>query len=205
SREDGVLDSNDRLLEDVDRNIVEDVTKFLFQPPDAPRGSGFDLVALNIQRGRDHGLPPYTKFRNFCGLRPLTGFNDVEALGPFVAELGNVYESVDDIDLFTGLLHEPATNDTGIVGPTLACLLVTQFSHLKSGDRFFFDTSKEEFGFTDDQLANIRETTLASVMCENLRIPQLPENVFIQASNKNNKLVNCRKLKGTLDLRLFRE
>ena len=42
-----------------DTNVVSDVTESLF----ANQTSGFDLVARNIHRGRDHGLPGYNEFR----------------------------------------------------------------------------------------------------------------------------------------------
>ena len=36
-----------------------------------------DLVALNLQRGRDHGIAPYIRWRQLCGLSQLNGWKDL--------------------------------------------------------------------------------------------------------------------------------
>ena len=42
-----------------------------------------DLVALNVQRGRDHGLPPYLEWRKICGLPTISSW---KMLVPHVSE-----------------------------------------------------------------------------------------------------------------------
>lgn len=37
---------------------------------------GMDAISLDIQRGRDHGIPGYNKYRQYCGLPAATAFDD---------------------------------------------------------------------------------------------------------------------------------
>ena len=46
-----------------DKKFVGDITNHLFETKATQGKGGLDLVALNIQRGRDHGLPGYNFYR----------------------------------------------------------------------------------------------------------------------------------------------
>ena len=55
---------------------------------------GMDLAALNIQRGRDHGLTGYNSFRNLCGLGRMPHFDYLVDFIPYeiVERLKMIYD-----------------------------------------------------------------------------------------------------------------
>jgi hypothetical protein len=118
----------------VDPFVVDPVRNFLFGPPGA---GGLDLASLNIQRGRDHGLPGYNRVRMDYGLDPKASFDEVSSDPAVRAALSSVYASVDEIDPWVGGLAEDHL-PRAMVGELIATVLRDQFRRLRDGDRFFY-------------------------------------------------------------------
>ena len=116
----------------IDVKIVSDVRNFLFgQPGDG----GLDLASLNIQRGRDHGVPSYNAMREAMGLARRTAFDQITSDADLAAALSSTYGSIDEIDLWVGgLAEEPVAGSQ--LGPLFQAILVKQFTELRDGDRF---------------------------------------------------------------------
>ena len=58
-----------------DNIFPEDVINHLFESK--RNKGGLDLVSLNIQRGRDHGLPGYNAYREICQIGKARDFDDL--------------------------------------------------------------------------------------------------------------------------------
>lgn len=39
-----------------------------------------DAFSLDIQRSRDHGIPSYTQFRKYCGLKDIKNVQDLSKI-----------------------------------------------------------------------------------------------------------------------------
>lgn len=134
----------------VDRWFSHDISKHLFETlDDFGRPFHFDLISINIQRGRDHGISGYTKYRQFCRLTPIKTWSEMKNFIP--AEVVDIfsrhYKFVDDVDLFSAAVSE-FKQDGAIIGPTLTCLIGNQFRDLKLGDRFWYETASHPASFT---------------------------------------------------------
>ena len=99
-----------QLGQENDLLLVDGIRNSLFGPPGA---GGLDLAALDIQRGRDHGLPDYNNLRASYGLDEVTSFAEISSDPAIQAKLEELFGNVDNIDPFVGALaedHLPGTS-----------------------------------------------------------------------------------------------
>ena len=154
-----------------DTHMIDTLRNEMF----GPAGSGgMDLFAINIERGRDHGLASYNDMRVAMGDSAVTSFSEISSDPSMQAKLQAAYGTVDNIDLWVGTLAEDPLSDAA-VGELTADMVAHQFEHLMLGDRFFF-LWDEEFTATDRD--GIMQTRLSDVILRNTSISQIQPNVF---------------------------
>ncbi len=167
-----------QLSQEIDNQIVDDVRNFLFGPPGA---GGFDLASLNIQRGRDHGLADYNTLRADYGLAPVTDFDEISSDPAVQAALASVYNNVNEIDPWVGMLAEDHVGG-GSLGELTLAIIEDQFARLRDGDRFFYLNDDglgdilAEFG---RGTIDIGDVTLRDVIRRNSDVTLLQRNVFL--------------------------
>ena len=159
------------MQQEVDMHIVADVRDFLFGEP-IP--GGFDLASLNIQRGRDHGLPDYNSLRVSFGLPAINTFSEISSDVSIQAGLQWLYGDVNKIDAWVGALSEDHLPGSQ-VGPLITAGLIEQFTRLRDGDRLWF-LSDLELSIADQNWLLTRR--LSDVIRENTSISNLQDHVF---------------------------
>ncbi|XP_015121636.1 peroxidase isoform X2 [Diachasma alloeum] len=186
----------------MDMNFVPDVTESLFRTN--KNVLGLDIISLDIQRGRDHGLPGYNHYRKYCGLPSAKTFDDFLDHIPreIVKKLQGLYNHPSDVDLIVGGMVEKPVEDS-ILGPTFRCLLSEQFARTRWTDRYFYDSMAQPRPFTNEQLTQIRRVTLARVICDNSNnISRMQPNAFLRIKG-GNELASCTDFEAIPSVDLF--
>ncbi|KAG8189104.1 hypothetical protein JTE90_028647 [Oedothorax gibbosus] len=185
----------DQRAQSVDCLFSTQLTQHLFAP--IRNGIGQDLFSINIQRGRDHGIPPYTKWRDACQLKPVHDYSDLRGEIPdhILERIKAIYgtHGVHEVDLYVGGVSELPVNG-GILGRTLTCIVSNQFSALKFGDRFWYENLQHPGALSAGQIAQIQKTTLAGVLCRNSDIRQIQRHAFFVEAPNNPKWLFCKTI-----------
>ena len=182
-------DSSQRM----DESLNSVLTTQLFKKTSAP---GLDLASLNLQRQRDHGLPSYTVWRNYC-LRqfprlPLATMRS----HTLHRQLRKTYGNLENVDFWLGGISETRLR-SGVLGPTFACIFGLTFQNLRDGDRFWYERPGV---FTSLQRREINRATLSRVICDNTDINLIQRDSFKRPDRSRNNRVRCSGL-AKMDLR----
>ncbi|XP_029565023.1 eosinophil peroxidase [Salmo trutta] len=173
-----------------DHMMVDALREKLFQ---FVQHLALDLGSLNMQRGRDHGLPGYNAWRKFCGLSTPRNQDQLAVVlnnKDLARRLLQLYGTPANIDVWMGGVAEPFVRG-GRVGPLFACLIATQFQRIRQGDRLWYENPGV---FTSAQRAALSCASLARIMCDNTGILQVTSNPFKIPNRGTNRIINCNRI-----------
>ena len=189
----GLLRSSSRELDEFVSIIL---TTQLFPLPGA--SLGLDLSSQNIQRAREHGVPPYRTWQRYCtNMYGVTANFSNKNTDIDLRRVYGDYGYENGMDLWVGGLAEKKLAGSNL-GPTFACIIGQTFSNLRTGDRFYWENQNM---FTDAQRQTLSQITIAKVICENAdNITNISPRAFEYGIDE----VNCNSL-PSLDLTNWRD
>lgn len=188
-------------VEREDHIVVPDLREHLFGPLEFSRR---DLVAINIQRARDHGLPDYNSVREAYGLNRKTSWEEINDYiitdedfpHPDDAKLYNYTNNYfmrepierlkklygnstapDNLDLFSGGILETTPNGPGEL---FRAIILDQFLRIRHGDRFWFE-NRDNGLFDNETIGEIWNTTILDIVLAvtNIKPSEINENPFV--------------------------
>ncbi len=157
----------------VDAALSNELRNFL----DAGDGEPGDLLARNVARGRDTGVADYNLLRGAYGLETVDSWDGLTDDPVLAAELAALYgPTPDGMDPFIGALLETPI-DGAIVGALNAAIIGDQFTRLRDGDRYWYESI-----FEGEMLAWINDRSLSDIILDNTGIRWMQDNVFTAVS-----------------------
>lgn len=165
-----------RPAQEIDTLVHSALRNFLFT--NVQGEEGFDLIALNLQRSRDHDIPSYNNVRQLFGLRPVRQFSDITRNQALQNRLQSAYGTVDRIEAWVGLVAEDHVRGSSM-GRTMLNVWRREFIRMRDGDLFFFENPNL---FSEDVLA-------AMPSLRNLKgTDNLMRNIILRNSEISNEL-----------------
>ena len=161
-------------VEREDTIITPDLRGKVFGPLDFSRR---DLMAINMQRARDHGLPDFNSARMAYGLPPVLSFEDLNPLYGIEDDVTRAIENLREVynndiskcDIWACGLAETVPSGFDDVlpddipagpGELFSEVLFDQFMRIRHGDRFWYENWAANGILTEDEFELISNLTM---------------------------------------------
>ncbi len=166
----------DHCAQAMDPMAINEIRNLLFNQVVPGQGYGQDLIATDIQRGRDHGIGSYNQVRAALGLQPLTSFDQITSNVQVQQELSTAYGgNINNVDAIEGGMAENPV-PASITGVLFQTIMRDQFENLRDGDQYFY--LNESFPANEQAMISARNT-LAEVIEANTQVTNLQYDVFL--------------------------
>ena len=170
------LGMSSQATEREDTIITPDLRGKVFGPLDYTRR---DLMAVNMQRARDHGLPDYNSARVAYGLPARASFeeiNELYGIDPTITDnienLRDVYNNdISRCDIWACGLAETIPSD-GLLGELsgpgelFSAVLFDQFMRVRHADRFWYENFRDNGLFSEQEYRAIKSLTLKDLLLQ---------------------------------------
>ena len=170
-------------VEREDTIITPDLRGKVFGPLDFSRR---DLMAINMQRARDHGLPDFNSARQAYSLPRIQNFEDLNPLYGILDDVTRSIENLrevynDNIDLCDiwacGLAETIPSGSNDLIpadengytppagpGELFSEVLFDQFMRIRHGDRFWYENYENNGLFNEMEIQSIRNLTMKRLL-----------------------------------------
>ena len=149
-----------------------------------PGFGGLDMCAIDIQRGRDHGLPDYNSIRESLGLSRISNWSEITDDEDVIARMNQAYSDIDQADPIMGMYAEQHITGSPL-GDSMYTLIAEQYLRLRDGDPLYFENDLE----LQPYLGTISNSSLAQIILRNSEINLLQCNIMYSEKEVNN--MNC--------------
>lgn len=162
--------------QEIDGKVSDGVRQQLF-------GLGFDLAAVDIARGDDHGVGNYNALRAGLGLSTYKTFASFAAANGIdsgtLKALKTVYgNDIGQLDSIVGTLLEKEAKGS-MLGQTGTILTVMQFENTRDGDKFWY---QERFADHPELIDAIQHTSLADILARTTGVSHVYHDAFAAAA-----------------------
>ncbi|CAG8542019.1 2813_t:CDS:10 [Paraglomus occultum] len=146
-----------------------------------PFGDYADVAAWDLNRARDFGIPLYNDMRAAFGLPRQTDWSGITSNDAIATRLQNTYGSVDKLEAYVGAFSEDPQDGSNF-GQLLTNSILDQYSRLRDSDRFWYENT-----FTDDERAQVRNTTFRDLIMLHASADGVPQNIWsLQTTSLSN-------------------
>lgn len=173
-----------------DLYYVDDLRNQMFGPPGS---GGLDLCAVDIQRGRDHGIPDYNTVREGFGLPRYTDWSEITSDVEIQGKLNSTYPDIDSVDALIGMFAEDHLENSAL-GETMHFIIKEQFTRLRDGDRLHFESENSD---VYELRSEIENTTLAEIILRNTEVESIQCNAFYAEQDLDQ--MDCTHLNMEID------